>query len=180
MRQDPGVSLVLVTGICGAGKSSVCGALKSRGHCAIDADWEGFSHWVHRVTGEVQVDPSYPVPQGWLDDFAWRIDAGRVESLAAASRSGVTFLCGSAENEDEIRRHVDAVVCLLIDDATLRDRLATRTTNQFGKHPEELAAALRWNRSETRRYRDLGASLVDATQSLADVVRDVLRRGSGA
>jgi len=28
------------------------------------------------------------------------------------------------------------VVCLVVDEGTLRDRLATRTTNQFGKHPE--------------------------------------------
>jgi hypothetical protein len=52
--------------------------------------------------------------------------------------------------------------------------LLTRTTDQFGKHPEETAAALAWNRSEARRYGELGASLVDATRPLGDVVRDVL------
>jgi hypothetical protein len=39
----------------------------------------------------------------------------------------------------------DLVVCLVADDETLRRRLQARTTNAFGKHPEELAATLRWN-----------------------------------
>jgi hypothetical protein len=122
----------------------------------------------------VIVDPPYPVPSGWLDDFAWKIDPGRVEALAASAVSGVTFLCGGAENESDLWRHFDSVVCLIIDDETLRHRLSTRTTNEFGKHSEELAAALAWNQSETRRYRERGASLVDATRPLAQVVHEVL------
>lgn len=47
-------------------------------------------------------------------------------------------------------------------------------TNEFGKHPEELRAALDWNQSIARRYRELGASLVDATRPLAKVVDEVL------
>jgi hypothetical protein len=52
--------------------------------------------------------------------------------------------------------------------------LATRTTNAFGKQPEELAAALAWNRIAPERYRELGASIVDASRPLDDVVRHVL------
>jgi hypothetical protein len=168
------VGLVWVTGISGAGKSSVCEHLTRAGHRAVDADAEGFTHWAHRHTGTVIVDPPYPVPPRWLDDFAWKIDLRRVEALASASGSGVTFLCGGAENESEVWQHFDVVVCLIIDDETLRHRLATRTNNAFGKHAEELAAALAWNGSQTRRYRERGASLVDATRPLAEVAHEVL------
>lgn len=37
-------------------------------------------------------------------------------------------------------------------DETLRDRLQTRTTNAFGKHPEELAAALAGTLTLGQRY----------------------------
>lgn len=179
LRQHHCVGIVWVTGISGAGKSSVCEALKGEGHQAIDADWDGFSRWVHRSTGELVLDAPFPVPAGWLHDHAWRIDVRRVEELATASAGGATFLCGGAEIEVDVWRHFRSVVCLVIDDETLRHRLATRTTNEFGKHPEELAAALTWNRSESRRYRELGASLVDAARPLDEVVDEVLAVTAG-
>ena len=45
------VALVWVTGNSGAGKSTVCAELQRRGELAVDADWEGYSHWVDRVSG---------------------------------------------------------------------------------------------------------------------------------
>ena len=168
------MSVVWVTGMSGSGKSSVCEALKDLGYRAIDADLEGFSFWVHRQTGEVATDSPYPVPSGWLEEYAWRISTARVQDLASSSRAGVTFLCGGVENEDEVRQYFDVVVCLVVDDAAIVARLAERTTNAFGKHPEELAAVLAWNPSEADRYQKLGASIVDATRPLGEVVSDVL------
>jgi hypothetical protein len=66
------------------------------------------------------------------------------------------------------------VVCLVIDDETLRGRLATRTTNEFGKHPGELEAALARNQEAEAQYRKPGVATVDATRPLDAVVRDVL------
>lgn len=168
------MSVVWVTGISGSGKSSVCEALKDHGHHAIDADWEGFSRWVHRLTGEVATDPPYPVPPGWLDEYAWRISTARVQELASSSRAGVTFLCGGGENEHEVRHCFDVVVCLVVDDRAIVGRLAERTTNAFGKHPDELAAVLARNATEADRYEELGAAIVDATRPLEEVVGAVL------
>lgn len=168
------MSVVWITGNSGAGKSSVCEALKARGYHAIDADWEGFSHWVHRLTGEVVTDSPYPVPPGWLNEYAWRIRADRVKKLASSAGAGVTFLCGSVENEDEVRQYFDIIVCLVADDETISGRLAQRATNAFGRHPEELAAVLAWNPTEGERYDKLGATIIDATRPLDEVVGDVL------
>jgi len=69
--------------------------LKSRGEFAVDADWDGFNHWVHRATGQVNADPPYPVPAGWLDQFAWKISRPEVQRLAHLSAPGC----------DDHRRH---------------------------------------------------------------------------
>jgi broad-specificity NMP kinase len=168
------VALVWVTGNSGSGKSSVCEALKTAGRSAVDTDWEGYSHWVHRTTGEAVVDPPYPVPPGWLQEFAWQIRVELVQSLAATANSGITFLCGSAENEVDVWQYFDQVVCLVIDDETLRHRLATRTTNEFGKHPDQLEAAVQANAVTEDQYRHRGATILDATRSLDEVVRAVV------
>jgi hypothetical protein len=168
------VTLVWVTGNSGTGKSTVCALLRARGHVALDADEDGFSRWVDRASGEVVVDPPDPVPAGWLDRYGWAIVRERVEVLAERSRSGVAFLCGSAENEADVRDLFHRVVCLVIDDDTLRHRLATRTTNTFGGHPEELAAALKWNPRMRASYEGQGATIIDATKPVTEVVDDVI------
>jgi hypothetical protein len=163
------VPLVWVTGTSGVGKSTVCALLKSLGHMAVDADWEGYNHWVDRTSGQVVVDPPCPVPAGWLDRFAWRISRAEVEALAARTHDKTAFLCGSVENEVDVWDLFDLAVCVVVDDETLRDRLLTRTTNTFGKHPEELAAALGHNDGAASTYRRLGATIIDGTKPPAEV-----------
>jgi hypothetical protein len=168
------VPLVWVTGNSGAGKSTACALLKSLGELAVDADWEGYNRWVDRTTGQVVVDPPYPVPEGWLERFAWKISRAEVEALAARMRGKTAFLCGSAENEIDVWDLFDLVVCLVVDNETVRDRLQTRTTNAFGKHPEELAAALRCNDGVESAYRRLGATIIDGRRPPTEVADAIL------
>lgn len=86
----------------------------------------------------------------------------------------MAFLFGVVENDLEVLDLFDRLVCLVIDDETLRDRLATRTTNGFGKERGELAIALTWNREIEARYRRFGATILDATQPIEAVVQDLL------
>jgi len=168
------VPLVWVTGNAGAGKSTVCELLKSMGELAVDADWEGYNHWVDRTSGQVVVDPPDPVPAGWLDRFGWRISRAAVEALAARVPGRPAFLCGCVENEAEVWDLFDLVVCVVIDSDTLRHRLLTRTTNSFGKHPEELAAALDSNDGVESTYRHLGATIIDGSRPLSEVADAIL------
>ena len=165
------MSLVLVTGASGTGKSAVCAALRDRCHVAADTDCH--SHWVGRLTGEVTGYPD-PLPPGWIERFDWEIEIGIVEELAA--RPGTSFLCGCVGNETQVRHYCDRVICLIVDEETLRHRLATRATHSFsfGKSPNQLEAALAWNRTARERYERLGATIIDATQPLDVVVDEVL------
>ena len=166
--------LVWVTGSSGVGKSTVCDLLKSRGVLAVDADFEGFSHWVDRKSGRAVTNPPDPVPAGWLERFGWNISRAEVEILSRTMRDKTAFLCGSAENEEAVRDLFDHMICLVTDNETIRGRLGTRTTNLFGKHPEELAAALGWNDDVESRYRRLGATIIDGTQPPAEVADAIL------
>lgn len=181
------VPLVWVTGSSGVGKSTVCALLRSLGELAVDADWEGYNHWVDRTSGQVVLDAPNPVPAGWLDRFAWRIGRAEVEALATRTFDKMAFLCGCVENEADVWNLFDLVVCVVVDNETLRQRLLTRTTNTFGQHPEELAAALEHNDSAESTYRRLGATIIDGTRPPAEVADTILAaagclssRGDGA
>ncbi|MET7458000.1 hypothetical protein ABZT03_40380 [Streptomyces sp. NPDC005574] len=63
---------------------------------------------------------------------------------------------------------------MVIDEGTLRHRLATRTTNAFGRHPEELAAALKWNPRMRAIYESRGATINDASRPVTEVADRVI------
>lgn len=175
VRNSSGAGLVWITGVSGTGKSTARVELARRGYHTFDTDEDGIASWRLRTTGEEVYDPGDGNhPETWLRDHGWIINRSRVEQLALMARDQVVFLCGSVENEAEVWDLFDVVVCLVLDESTLRARLATRTTNNFGKAPPELEAVLGWNRTAEATYRALGAIVVDATQPLIGVVDQVL------
>ena len=168
--------LVYVTGISGAGKSAVCNELHRRGYEAHDTDQDENAVWVNRTTGEVTAvagaaDRSRP---GWLNDQEWRVVPSKVQALAARAEDRLVFLCGSTANEDEVWHLFARVIYLAIDEQTLRTRLASRTSNDFGKSQTELEAILSWHQVGEADYARFGAVIIDATLPLHDVVDQVL------
>ena len=166
--------LVWVTGISGAGKSTVARALRDLGHAAYDVDEGGFRTWRRRATGQVVEFPGWPAPPGWHDEHHMPINRDRVEALKTDGHD--VFLCGTVDNERDVWDLFDVVACLVVDEATLRRRLASRP-DEYGKAPSELAAILEWHRTNEATYRRLGASIIDATQPLEAVVEQVIELG---
>lgn len=89
------------------------------------------------------------------------------------------FLCGSVSNEVQVRDMFIQLVLLSVDEQTMRHRLATRTTNDFGKNPHELAGIVGWQKTIDEDYRRLGATIIDATRPVSVVVDDILRLTGG-
>jgi dephospho-CoA kinase len=171
------VPLVYVTGLSGVGKSAVGDELRRRGYEAHDTDRDGNAVWVDRETGQVAATSvgTSERDSGWLDRFLWRVVPARVEQLAARARDRLVFLCGSTENEEEVWQFFSLTIYLTVDEETLRHRLATRTSNDFGKLPHELAAILEWHKIGADQYRTFGSFIVDASRPLASVVDDVIQ-----
>jgi shikimate kinase len=173
------VPLVYITGLSGAGKSAVCEELRRRGYDAHDTDREDNAVWVHRVTGAITPSADVAARSGdWLDEQEWRLVPSRVEALTSRGDGQVVFLCGATANEDEVWHLFSRVIYLAIDEDTLRRRLASRTSNDFGKTPQELAAILEWHKDSESNYRRFGAHVIDATLPLDQVVDEIVEASS--
>lgn len=171
--------LIWVTGLSGTGKSSIASRLRELGHWSVDADDDGMSGWRSKETGEFA--PSPPVDQRpieWLDQFGWSIDVRRVQELSHRSDGRRVFLLGAVDNEDDVLAFADTVICLVADAETLRRRLTTRRTNDFGRAPGDIEAVLSWLEPYEERHRVIGAVMVDATQPLPIVVAEVIAAAS--
>jgi hypothetical protein len=172
------MSLYYVTGLPGTGKSSVLRELRARGYWARGVDEDGYADWVNRITGRVDRfphnDPDLDF-HAWYAAHYWVLSVRRISILSrAAARFGrPVFLCGSASGDDVVWQLFAKVIALIADERTIIARLAARD-NDFGKTPEELADVLFWHAGFEAAYRGFGATIIDATRPLPDVVAEVL------
>ena len=146
---------ILITGMSATGKSSVIVELAALGHHAVDLDSPAWSET--RADGE------------WV----WRED--RVEKLLSSDDAGTLFVSGCASNQVRFYPQFDAIILLSAPVDVMLRRLETRTTNSFGKHPDELAQILRDVAETEPLLRRRAGHEIDTTAPLDDVVAAVLR-----
>lgn len=171
------MSLVYITGLSGSGKSTVCKELKKKGFEAYDADGEGFNRWCDMATGKVVKGNSIKKidTEERYKKYSWDTSRKKVEKLSKSVENKLAFLCGVSGNEETVWDLFSKVICLIIDEKTLRNRIKTRTSNDFGKIPLELEMLLEWHKSYPGDYLKQGAVAIDANRSLKMVVDDILK-----
>lgn len=158
--------IIQIDGISGTGKTTTAEELARRGYTALDAD-DSFGYYGNPETGE-------PTNEQTQHNWIWDID--KIKSLAKSSEDTTIFVCGGAMNQDKVRDLFDKRFTLVIDNDTMRYRLMTRTNNKFGKHPDDLARQLEWNKGATEYAKSIGAIVIDATRPTEGVVDDILAK----
>jgi len=147
------VAVVLLTGMSGTGKSTVLAELGRRGHAAVDTDVGG---WI--VEGP---------------ERQWH--QGRLTGLLDAHTDGHLFLAGTVAGQGAWYVRFDAVVLLTAPLEVLLDRVATRTTNDFGRTAAERAAIVRDTVEVEPLLRRGATVVVDTRRPLPEVVAAVLQ-----
>lgn len=175
--------LIYITGISGAGKSSVCAELKHRSYTAYDTDHDGIAFFYHNDTGEPitgSVTPEDRTPE-WRKKHTWKAKREDVEKLVEEAQDKLVFLCGVTNNDaDELWDLFAHVFALTLDEEALRHRIMNRPGGGFGKNPHEFSEVLRWQQTANEDYKKLGAILIDATKPVKEVVDEILSRSEHA
>ena len=154
----------LIEGLSGTGKTIVCEELARQGYNTIDAD-EVFGFYGDPKTG-------FPTEEEAQLNWLW--DKEKVEVTLGDKSVDKVFICGGAMNQEKFKHHFKQVFTLRLDDETLRKRLLSRTNNEFGKKPEDLARQLEWNKGVVDYSKQRGTTLIDASQSIESVVKEIL------
>jgi len=152
---------ILLTGMSGTGKSTALAELEGRGFEVVDTDVGGWSVWSDVEGG-----------------YVWRED--RIAELLAQERSATLFVSGSVSNQGRFYPLFDAVVLLHAPAEVLLRRLATRTTNDYGKSRAERDVILRDLAGVEPLLRATCTHEIDATQPLDLVVGRLVEIGESA
>ena len=144
---------VLVTGMSGAGKTTVLDELRRRGHMTVDTDDDGWE----------------------LPDGTW--DEQRMQRLLVSNPD--VIVSGTVENQGLFYVHFEHVVLLSAPLQVLVQRVSTRTNNPYGKTSEQQVEIARYVDNVEPLLRR-GATLeLDGqlpTSDLADVIEDLVTR----
>jgi dephospho-CoA kinase len=148
------VKRVLLTGMSATGKSAVVRDLAARGYKAIDTD----DGWCEVLAGGRQ---------------RWREDA--IATLLATEDADILFVAGCEENQVRFHPQFDIIILLSAPVPILTQRLAARTSNSFGKSPEELRQVLDDVAATEPRLRRIADFEVVTTAPLDEVVTTILQ-----
>ena len=160
---------ILLTGMSGTGKSTVIRELAARGYKAVDVDSDEFSQWVE-VSGEADTEIT---PVDGNRDWVWRED--RVQELLSTEDTDVLFVSGCAENMPKFFPQFSLIVLLSAPASVIVERLRTRTTNQYGKRPDEVARVLSLVESVEPLLRRAAGYEIDTSAPLEEVILTLLR-----
>jgi len=169
------MSLIYVTGIAGAGKSEVYKELKKRGYEAHEGD-DNLSNFYNNETGKVVERPQTSSERNkeWRKHHTWKMSKDKLLELKDRAGPNPVFVCGVASNEDEYIDVFDKVFALDIDTETMKHRINTRTSGDFGKSTHEMKTLLEWQQTTKDYYEKVNAHVVDATQTVASVVDEIV------
>ena len=164
---------VLLTGMSGTGKSTVITELAARGYKAIDLDSDEWSEWVP-IDGDS--DPLATPADAHLvfryQDWVWRED--RIQRLLETEDAEVLFVSGTASNQGKFHAQFDHVVLLSAPAKVLIERLSTRTSNHYGKDPNELARILEQLQTVEPLLRRAASLEIDTTPPVDQVVETIV------
>jgi hypothetical protein len=137
----------------GVGKSSALAALRERGFETVDTD-----------VGD------------WGDGRVW--DEDRIAALLDRDRDTTLYLSGTVENQGRFYPRFGAVVLLSAPLEVVLERVATRTTNDYGKRAGEPELIARHVAAVEPPLRATCTHEIDATLPLDAVVAELVRIGA--
>jgi thymidylate kinase len=157
------MSKVLLTGISGTGKSSALVELGRRGYHVVATDDPGWREY-HEY-----VEPSDELHRGewlWVEE--------RITALLDSDDGRTLFVEGCVRNQLMFYDRFDAVVLLSAPADVILERVAHRTTNDYGKTPLERAMIVDDLARVEPLLRTGCTHELDASRPLADVVADLI------
>ena len=142
----------------GTGKSSALAALGRLGFHVVDTDEPGWTEWSHDEDG-----------------YVWRED--RITELLAREGGPSLYVSGTVSNQGRFYPRFDAVVLLSAPAEVLLTRIENRTTNSYGKSPDQRELILRDLAEAEPLLRRTCTHEMDATQPLASIVAQLAELG---
>lgn len=170
------MSAIQIAGCSGAGKTTIAAVLARRGLAVIDADDDPLLARSVDAAGNVVEEEEEPAAPdfAWLSRHSWEWDPARLDELIQAAGPATLYVCGGADNGQELADRFTHVFLLEIDEPTMLARIDARQNNDWGRIGDTREYLCRKLPELQDRLRASGAIPIDARQPLDQVVDAIL------
>jgi shikimate kinase len=161
-----------VIGVAGTGKSHIVKKMRRSKLNVVDAD-DGLAKFVDQSGSRVEYDPDGGAK--WWRSHFYVLRLGQLEKLLRKSKTVYLFgdVGGQPGHENgllDVAHLFDRVYYLEAPMRLIKERLAKRTDNPFGKNPEEIKGMAKHKERLDRIARKRKFEVVDATLPVERIV----------
>lgn len=169
----------LVTGVAGTGKSTLRTLFANKGYVTEEVD-DGFASWQNHQ-GETVPGPD-KAPAEWYRLHDWNtVGQALIERINQAKQSSqpLIFFGNTGDLSDYTEYFAKIFLLEYHNEELIRQRIYSRTTNDYGKDPVQFTELLSYYRPTQERYRALGAITIDCSlpiDEIASIIESDVRR----
>ena len=169
---------VLVIGVAGTGKSYLVERMKRSKLNAVDVD-DGLATFVDADGNQVEYDPDGGAK--WWRSHYYVLKLRKFEKLVRESETVYLFgdVGGQPGHENgllDVADLFDRVYYLKAPMRLIKERLASRTDNPFGKNPEEIKGVAKHREKLDRIARERKFEVIDASLPMGRILEIVTGR----
>jgi len=166
---------ILITGIAGSGKSTVCKQLSTMGYESHGIeDIDGMFDMYHKGTNEIFEDYDNTDPEK-IKNSEWLCNIQKLKELLNQQTQKTAFYCGVASNMDDLIPLFDKLILLKVGSETLHTRLLSREgTGDIGTNEDSRQTVLGWKDWWENEMIKKGFMVVDASDSPEKIAKKII------
>jgi broad-specificity NMP kinase len=171
---------ILITGVAGTGKSVICNKLNKLGYKALGIeDIDGLFAMIDKKTGK-QFKNFDNDNLELVKQADWICNKKKLQHLMRKKSNELVFYCGTASNLNDLLYLFDKIFLLKVNQKVLRQRLSTRTSNDFGRTAEVQRWVFSWKKWWENHMKEKGAIIIDANRSLREIANEIIKRSKSS
>ena len=168
---------ILITGVSGTGKSTICNELNKINYISYDIENEnlGLCHMIRKDTKKISKDYDEHNLES-IKQHDWVCDIDKLNKLMSKNPKGIIFYCGTTSNLDDIIPMFDKIFLLKVDNEVLRKRLSKRTSNEFARTADIQEWVFSWKDWWEEHMIKKGAIVINANKNLKETINDIIKK----
>lgn len=165
---------ILITGVPGSGKSTICKKLNELGHKSYGIEKiKGLYSHINKETGRIENDNNNNLNS--VKEHQWICNKVKLKKLINSNK-GTTFYCGTASNINEIIPFFDKIFLLKPSKKILEERLIKRKKNDFGHNLKIRKWVLGWKRDFESSMIENRAVVINSNKSVLEMSKEIVKK----